>query len=276
MKKGEAELRLYACQAAGIIGLPELIEPLIDALLDDSEWVRTYAAIALGKIGDRRAIIPLIRSFSDRNADVHRNIVLAFERLGSEVYDELVKCLEGEDVALRRNAAIAVAETGDERGLDYLVMLMEDSEETVRTAAAEALGHFPGLKSRTILKEGLSDSALKVRLAILKSLGNFETVEDIHILFEHCAKAKDDREARTAKRILSVMAENHPNLFIDLFSHEQNSVKSMAYDALVGAGMESLPRLTQVAAESKSETIVFWCKKAIKKIKEPRESIFHG
>ncbi len=276
MKKGDAELRLYACQAAGIIGLPELIEPLIDALLDDSEWVRTYAAIALGKIGDKRAIIPLIRSFSDRNADVHRNIVLAFERLGGEVYDELVKCLEGDDVALRRNAAIAIAETGDERGVDYLVLLMEDSEESVRTAAAEALGHFPGFKARTILKEGLADSSLKVRMAIVRSLGNFETEEDVQILFDHCSRAKDDRESRTAKRILSVMAENNPNLFINLFSSEQNSIKSMAYEALVGAGIEALPRLTQVAAESESETIVFWCKKAIKKIKEPRESMFHG
>jgi hypothetical protein len=40
--------------------------------------------------------------------------------------------------------------------------------------------------------------------------------------------------------------------------------------------MDSLARLTQIAAESEDETIAFWCKKAIKKIKEPRESIFYG
>ncbi|HNX77055.1 MAG TPA: HEAT repeat domain-containing protein [Candidatus Rifleibacterium sp.] len=276
MRKGDAELRLYACQAAGLINLPELIDPLILALRDDSEWVRTYAAISLGQTGDPRSLIPLIRSFSDRNTEVHRNVVSAFEKLGDKVFKELVRCIEGEDTELRRNAALALAEMRDERGVDHIVILMEDTDETVRACAAEALGSFPGLKSRTMLGEALADSALKVRLAAIKSLGELDSEADALTLMAHSAKVRDEREARTVKRTLGEMAQNNPDLFIKLFSHEQSAIKTMACDAMVAAGTDVMARLAQVSTESEDETTVFWCKKAIKQIKAPRENMFYG
>ena len=276
MRKGDAELRLYACQAAGLINLPELIDPLILALRDDSEWVRTYAAISLGQTGDPRSLIPLIRSFSDRNTEVHRNVVSAFEKLGDKVFKELVRCIEGEDTELRRNAALALAEMRDERGVDHIVILMEDTDETVRACAAEALGSFPGLKSRTMLGEALADSALKVRLAAIKSLGELDSEVDALTLMAHSGKVRDEREARTVKRTLGEMAQNNPDLFIKLFGHEQSAIKTMACEALVAAGTDVMARLSQVSTESEDETTVFWCKKAIKQIKAPRENMFYG
>ena len=274
MRKGDPELRLYACQAAGLIESNDLVEPLIDALRDDSEWVRTYAAISLGRTGDPRAIIPLIRSFSDRNSEVHRNILVAFEKIGDKVFNELIKCIEGNDPDLRCNAATAISEMHETRGVDYLVLLMEDSDMRVRQAAAEALGHFPGLKSRTMLFEGLEDKELKVRIAVIRAIGKLNEPQGILKLIEHISTEKDERETRTAQRMLAVMAEEKTEQFINLFAHEQNSIRGMALDALVSAGIEVLAQLTQVAAESEDETIVFWCKKAIKQIKEPRESMF--
>ncbi|MDN5279073.1 MAG: hypothetical protein PWR01_3038 [Clostridiales bacterium] len=276
MRKGDAELRLYAVQAAGLIETPELTEPLIGALRDDSEWVRTYAAISLGQTGDSRAIIPLIRSFSDRNADVHRNIVLSFANLGEEVYKELIKCIEGDDLELKKNAAIAFAEMGDERGVDHIVMLMEDPEESVRAAAAEALGFFPCIKAKTILTEALEDKSLKVRLSVIRSLGKMNSEPEILVLINHMAKSRDDRESRTVKRTLAEIASENPDLFIGLFANEHNNIRSCACEALVTAGMEVMSRLTEVAAESEDETVVFWCKKAIKQIKEPKETLFYG
>lgn len=276
MRKGDAELRLYACQAAGLIESTELIEPLILALRDDSEWVRTYSAISLGKTGDSRAIIPLIRSFSDRNADVHRNIVLSFSNLGEQVYTELINCIEGEDLELKKNAAIAFAEMNDDRGVDYIVMLMEDSDESVRASAAEALGAFPCVKAKTILAEALEDKSIKVRLNAIRALGRMKSEPEILCLMNHIGKSRDDREARTIKRTLAEIATESPDIFIDLFGHEQNTIKSSAFDAMVTSGIEVMARLTQVAAEAENETIVFWCKKAIKHIKEPKENLFYG
>jgi len=276
MRKGDAELRLYACQAAGMFSSSDLIDPLIGALRDDSEWVRTYAAISLGRTGDPRAIIPLIRSFSDRNSDVHRTVTRAFEKLGDKVFKELITCIEGKDVELRRNAALALAEMRESRGVDHIVLLMEDNDETVRTCAAEALGHFPGLKSRTILTEGLADASIKVRIAVIKALGRLGSEADVLALMIHSGKTKDERETRTIKRTLAEIAQENPDLFIGLFKNEHSSIKSLAFEALVAAGIEVLARLTHISVESKDETVVFWCKKAIKQIKQPRESIFYA
>ncbi|GAB4274312.1 MAG: hypothetical protein Kow0029_14560 [Candidatus Rifleibacteriota bacterium] len=276
MRKGDAELRLYSVQAAGLIDSPELIEPLIGALRDDSEWVRTYAAISLGQTGDKRAIIPLIRSLSDRNADVRRNIVLAFSKLGEQVFPELIKCIEGDDIELKKNAAIAFAEINDDRGVDYIVMLMEEPEEAVRSAAAEALGYFPCVKAKAILTESLEDESVKVRLSVIRALGRMNSEPEILALINHMGKVRDEREARTIKRTLAEIASENPDLFISLFENEHSVIKSSSYDALVTAGIDVLARLTQVAAESDNETVVFWCKKAIKQIKEPKENLFYG
>ncbi|NCB37798.1 MAG: hypothetical protein EOM80_03435 [Erysipelotrichia bacterium] len=276
MRKGDAELRLYACQAAGLIESPDLIDPLILALRDDSEWVRTYAAISLGQTGDPRSIIPLIRSFSDRNTEVHRCVVASFTKLGDKVYKEIVKCIEGDDIELRRNAAVAIAEMREERGVDHVIILMEDTDESVRSAAAEALGSFPGIKSRTMLSDALSDQSLKVRLAVIKSLGELGGEADALQLMVHAGKTKDERESRTIRRTLGEMAQSNPDIFIKLFKHEQSSIKSLAFDALTTAGMDVMAKLTQIAAESDDETLVFWCKKAIKQIKQPRETMFYG
>ena len=59
MRRGDAELRLFACQAAGLIeNEPELIDALIISLKDDSEWVRIYAAISLGMYAAERCTGP--------------------------------------------------------------------------------------------------------------------------------------------------------------------------------------------------------------------------
>ncbi len=276
MRKGDAELRLFACQAAGLIDAPELIEPLILALRDDSEWVRTYAAISLGRTGDQRALIPLIRSFSDRNTDVHRSVKQAFDKLGSRVFQELIKCIEGDDNELRSNAAKALAELRETRGVDHIIMLLEDTDENVRAAAAESLGNFPGVKTRAVLQDSLADQSMKVRMAAIKSFGAMNSEADALTLMNHSSKAKDQRETRTIKRTLAEMAQQTPDLFINLFNNEHSSVKSLALEALVGAGVDSLARLTQVAADATDETLAFWCKKAIKQIKSPKESLFYG
>lgn len=274
MRKGDPELRLHACQAAGFINSSELIPPLIDSLKDDSEWVRTYAAIALGNTGDKRSIIPLIKSFSDRNSTIHANILSALSRLGKDVFKALVECLESDDSNLRKNAAIAAAEMNEDRVLDQIIILMEDPDEKVRQAAAEALGKFSGFKSRTVLKEALSDQSIQVRFAVIKAIGEMNSKEDALTIIDHVSTERDEREMRTGRRVLAKMAESDPNKFIELFGGDKNAVKTIAYDALVAAGLNALPRLTEVAAESKDETVVFWCKKAIKKINEPKEAMF--
>jgi HEAT repeat protein len=59
-----------AAQALGHISDKQAVEPLIDALRDESSVVRAGAAIALGKIGDTRAIGPLIEALKAQPPNV--------------------------------------------------------------------------------------------------------------------------------------------------------------------------------------------------------------
>ncbi len=276
MRRGDAELRLFACQAAGMIeNEPELIDALIVSLKDDSEWVRIYSAISLGKSGDERSIVPLIRCFSDRNTEVHRNVVHSFLKMGEKVHKELIKCIESDDPELRKNSALALGEMKDKRGLDHIIMLLEDPDDGVRAIAAESLSGFPCAKARAILNHALGDSEIKVRLAAIKAIGNLGTEEDALALMIYAAKQKEGSETKAIHRILGDMAINNPDLFIEMFKNEQMAIKNMAYESLITAGIEALPRLTIVAAESKDDTQVQWCKKTIKQIKLPKESMFY-
>ena len=277
MRRGDAELRLFACQAAGLIeNEPELIDALIVSLKDDSEWVRIYAAISLGRSGDERSIVPLIRCFSDRNTEVHRNVVHSFEKMGKKVHKELIKCIESEDPDLRKNSALALGEMHDAEGLDHIIMLLEDSDVSVRAVAAESLSSFPCNKTRAVLNHALGDSEKKVRLSAIKAIGNLGAEEDALALMIFAAKQKEGPETKAIHRILGDMAINNPDLFIEMFKNEQMAIKNMAYESLVTAGIEALPRLTIVAAESKDDTQVQWCKKTIKQIKMPKESMFYA
>ena len=276
MRRGDSELRLFSAQAAGMIeNEPVLLDALISALRDDSEWVRIYAAISLGQSGDERSIVPLIRCFSDRNSEVHRNCVAAFKRMDEKVYKELIKCTESEDSDLRKNSALALGEMRELRGLDYIIMLLEDSEPSVRMSATEALGSFPCSKVRAVLNHALGDSDLKVRLSAIKAIGNLGEESDALALMIYGSKQKEGAETRAIHRILGDMAINNPDLFIEMLKNEQVAIRDMAFESLVTAGVEALPRLTAVAHESKDEKHIKLIKKAIKQIRLPKESMFY-
>ncbi|MFZ2960542.1 MAG: HEAT repeat domain-containing protein [Candidatus Ozemobacteraceae bacterium] len=272
LKTNDPELRLYACQALGIIADQRSTEVLIEILKIGNEWVRIYAAIALGRIGDARAVIPLIESLSDRNAEVHRNIMRAFQKLGSKVFETISTCVESENPMLRRNSAIAIGELSEERGIDLLVILLSDTVDKVRQSAAEALARFPGLKAHTMLQEALRDTSHLVRLAAVSSLAEHARPEGIPVLFEFLGKVKDDREGRATRRHLLIMAQKNPQAFIPFFRHESIAWRTVAAEALSGVGMALLPMLTEVVAESKDETVIFWVQKVIKKIRSPQEN----
>jgi HEAT repeat protein len=277
MRRGDPELRLFAAQAAGIIGGKDFIAPLTEALRDDNEWVRVYSAISLGQIGDVRSIVPMVRCFSDRNNAVQRNVLAAFERLGKEVVvPELLKCFDSDDVILKKNAAKALAQMKESKGLDQIIMLTDDSDVEARLVAIEALGAFNSEKSRTVLKSLLDDQANLVRTATIKSLGKLGTSADVEILIDFIEVTQNELEQRTIRRILADVALRNPDYFIGMFKRNSHTLRTLANEILVMAGVEVLSRLSEVVAESDDNDVVEYCKKVIKQIKLPQESMFYG
>jgi RimJ/RimL family protein N-acetyltransferase len=79
----EIEIRRNAAQVLGEMKDKQTMEPLIQALNDESEWVRWRAAQSLGKIEDDRAVESLINALYDNNWRVRLAAVQSLGRLAN-------------------------------------------------------------------------------------------------------------------------------------------------------------------------------------------------
>ena len=87
--------------AIGMLGAGLVVEPLITALTDEDERLRSMAAMMLGVFRDARAVEPLSAALQDENEEVRTKALKALNSIAS---------LENED-PVGRQAAIEVLET---------------------------------------------------------------------------------------------------------------------------------------------------------------------
>ena len=159
LRDGTEEVRLEATRVLARIGDERAVEPLIEALRDDSaDVVREGAAYALGSIGDERAVEPLIEALRDDSADVRGAAARAFGIFG-EYYDDnfedeplprsfidaveppLIEALRDDNANVRKNAARSIIWVGGMRAIGPLQELqLGDNDRMVRAAAKEAIG----------------------------------------------------------------------------------------------------------------------------------------
>jgi energy-coupling factor transporter ATP-binding protein EcfA2 len=149
LDKGEHAFRvafgLYnaAVDALAKIGMPA-VEPLISALSDPDENVRSGAVKALGKIGDPYAVELLIPMLSDTDPIVLWLTVLALGEIGdAKAVEALIATLNNPDELVRFSAAYALGKIGDARALPELELLArEDPSSRVADAAREAIARI--------------------------------------------------------------------------------------------------------------------------------------
>jgi HEAT repeat protein len=126
--KEDPSVRQKAAQALGNMRDPALIEPLIDALRDESWQVRWDAAEALSKVG-KPAVEPLILLLKDQDADVREKAAEALRKIGSVASVEpLLEALKEQDRGERWNPAEALAKMGDQ----VLIQALLDDDATTR------------------------------------------------------------------------------------------------------------------------------------------------
>jgi len=126
------------------------VVPLMNALRDPWPVVHIEATAALGALGDWRAVEPLIAALGDENPDVAWNAAVALGVLGDRravatLVATLWRALQGRSLALRKAAAEALGNLGDERALPLLRwMRHHDTDEflgggKLKDAANEAI-----------------------------------------------------------------------------------------------------------------------------------------
>ena len=136
----DLEVEESAYQAIIKIGKPA-VTPLIESLniIGPNYWVFE----ALGELGEPRAIKHMIRHGSSWN---HRGCVAdaigKIGPVGTEGIPFLIKLLGDEEIGIRKRAANALVEVGDERAIDPLCNQLYSDSYSVNKMAHEAITEF--------------------------------------------------------------------------------------------------------------------------------------
>jgi hypothetical protein len=117
----------FALEALGTVEDEYKFEPLAWALRSRHLDLRLVAAKELGRLGDRRGLRPLLRrAVRDSDETVRQTSIAAAKQIGDpNLVVALIPALSSDDAQVRANAAYAIGEVGDVRGVRYLVYRYE-------------------------------------------------------------------------------------------------------------------------------------------------------
>lgn len=131
----------------------------IASLKSERSYSRWKAAQALGEMGDKTAVDPLVEAMSDESAVVREMTVQALGKIGDKrAFEALKTALDDEVHAVRLETVKALGQVKDEQAIVPLVKALADAD--LLPDAANALG--------AIAKPELVDKALEDNSEVLK------------------------------------------------------------------------------------------------------------
>lgn len=231
LKNGERDVRASAAIALGQIGGIQAFEALLVSLRDDDLVVCASVAVALGQVGNAQAVPALaITLREDRGRMARAGAAMSLGRLGgaqaikaltSTLQDKdedeavwrmaigalgriwnlpHVVRLSDKDAKVRRSAAIALGQLGDERGIEPLLTTLRDQDETVRRRATSALGRIWNLPQLV----RLGDDEAEVRQSVITVLEQLRDTRAVEPLI-----AALRRDSSAAVRVAAAKALGH-------------------------------------------------------------------
>ena len=184
----------------------KILEHLIRALADSSEWVRVHAVETIGLYKDRKHIellsqfleseesdkvratlikvlgelggakvLPIITLYlKDSNARVRANAVEAIERIsGSTTIDmreHIIPLLDDENNRVKANSVKALFKMGENKALEVLKNMINSKDDWMRASAAYVFGVIEYERSADFLIDALDDGCWFVIKNVVKSL----------------------------------------------------------------------------------------------------------
>ena len=183
-ERDDPRVRRYMALALGHVGDVRAMPVLLKALSDDDAETRIYSIWALGSVGDPRAVGPLMELAHHDDPGIRKMVVYSLGALhAEEARDTLRTALNDYEMDVAWNAAIALAQLGDDSGKGRILQMLdrdvlgsvEEMTEEQRAAAmmtamqgAVLLGD-PQLHARLEVIAD-SDPNLRVRQAAFESL----------------------------------------------------------------------------------------------------------
>lgn len=143
-------VRVEAVEALESSGCEEASPWIRAALLDGHPAVRFAACVAVGRLGDALAERRVRACLTDEDASVQVAALFALHRLGhSEMTGRMATyLLHGEDVGVRRNAALTIGLLDEPGAIKVLARAMRDRDAGVRQHALEAMARLGNREAR--------------------------------------------------------------------------------------------------------------------------------
>ena len=180
----DPRVQRYLIRAMEMVPDSAVVSVLIGALDDPDDETRIFAIMSLRTQGDARAVHPLIERASSDDAGIRKAVVYTLGQLKDpRIRPVLVTALQDRAPDVRWNAALQLARTGDNTGLEVLGEMLNReflqsqkrmSEEQRIKAMVQAIRAVGMLNARSMaptlqaLRE--ADSNLKVRQAAIEVL----------------------------------------------------------------------------------------------------------
>lgn len=230
-------------------------EPLVIALqnmIHDGAG-HALAAKKLGELGDERAIEPLLQALNDNSSEVRVNAINALLKLGNlRVVDRIIECLQDSDFFVRGTAARALGQFKDIKAVEPLIEALKvEQQSTACGAIATALGNFadaraiePLIKILHSQGRNLRDafSFQRVRLCSIEALSKIEDDRTTNALLEVLtarenilrANISDWQESYQTIEIAvkTLLKRKHPQLITILTQLLQDSERQIRCDTL--------------------------------------------
>jgi HEAT repeat protein len=145
MSHPSADVRRRACQWLEKHPDVRQAPALIAALADSHQAVVVAATKAIAASGSLPDVTPLVRLLTHRDLAIRLEAATALAKLRvEEGHDALARLARESDAAIRQKAAMAIAASGDAALAPLLVEMLDDPRTPVQQAALAALTQLTG------------------------------------------------------------------------------------------------------------------------------------
>jgi hypothetical protein len=130
--------------------------------------------LSLSASGDvLKSVDSLITALRDKDSNLRKIAAQALGNIGNEnAVEPLIAVLQDEDSDVRKIAAQVLGNIGNEKVVDSLIAVLQDKDSDVRKIAAQALGNIGNEKAVDSLIAALQDEDSDVRKIAAQVLGN--------------------------------------------------------------------------------------------------------
>jgi HEAT repeat protein len=240
------------------------VQPLIDALNDEDEHVRSEAVRALANIKSEISVRQMTNALKNGNENVRWGIAAALGNIKSELsIKPLINLLKDENEDIRWSAAYSLCNFKSKQAMQLLINVLKDENESesMRESIAKMFmwlnssPEFGVSKSETIvqlltngmknenngsgsetlvklLSNVMKDEEKYVRLSVVEALGNIGSDTAVQALITALNDEDESVQKKTAETLKTICTIKNKKQFEELLKSKHEFSNNIAFEIL--------------------------------------------